>query len=213
MIEVRGLRHAYAGRLAVAVDLWAAAAGEHWLVHGPSGCGKTTLLHLVAGLLRPDAGAVRVAGQALSALSGGALDRFRGRHVGIVFQGLHLIAALTVRQNLALARSLAGLAPAPERIDGLLDELGLAARGGARPHALSSGEAQRAALARALVNEPDIVLADEPTSSLDDDNAARAAALLREQAQANDAVLVVASHDRRLADSFANRLDLSRQAA
>ena len=140
MIEVRELRHAYAGRLAVAVDSWTAAAGEHWLVHGPSGCGKTTLLHLVAGLLRPDAGAVRVAGQTLSALSGGAL-------------------------------------------------------------------------ARALVNEPDIVLADEPTSSLDDDNAGRAAALLREQAQANDAVLVVASHDRRLADSFANRLDLSRQAA
>ena len=213
MLEVRGLRHAYAGRLVVAVDSWTAAAGEHWLVHGPSGCGKTTLLHLVAGLLRPDAGAVSVAGQALSALSGGALDRFRGRHVGIVFQHLHLIAALTVRQNLALARTLAGLAPAPERIDRLLEELGLAARANARAHALSRGEAQRAALARALVNGPEVVLADEPTSSLDDDNAARAAALLREQAEANNAVLVVASHDRRIADSFARRLDLARRAA
>ena len=213
MLEVRGLRHTYAGRLAVAVDSWTAAAGEHWLVHGPSGCGKTTLLHLVAGLLRPDAGAVSVAGQVLSALSGGALDRFRGRHVGIVFQHLHLIAALTVRQNLALARTLAGLAPAPERIDRLLEELGLAARANARAHALSRGEAQRAALARALVNGPEVVLADEPTSSLDDDNAARAAALLREQAEANDAVLVVASHDRRIADSFARRLDLARRAA
>ena len=87
------------------------------------------------------------------------------------------------------------------------------ARANARAHALSRGEAQRAALARALVNGPEVVLADEPTSSLDDDNAARAAALLREQAEANDAVLVVASHDRRIADSFARRLDLARRAA
>lgn len=213
MLEVSRVRRTYAGQLAVAVDEWTAGAGEQWLVHGPSGCGKTTLLHLVAGLLRPDSGEVRIAGQALSALGGGARDRFRGRHIGVVFQRLHLIPALTVRRNLALARSLAGLAPAPERIDALLGELGLAGKGAARPHALSRGEAQRAALARALVNGPKLVLADEPTSSLDDDNAARALALLRDRAEAHGALLVVASHDRRIAGALGRRLDLSRGRA
>ena len=213
MLEVSGLRRRYAGQLAVSVDAWTAGAGEQWLVQGPSGCGKTTLLHLVAGLLRPDSGEVRIDGQALSALGGGALDRFRGRHVGIVFQRLHLIEALTVRQNLALARSLAGLDPDPGRIDETLDALGVADKAAARPHTLSRGEAQRVALARALINRPKLVLADEPTSSLDDANAERAAALLRDRAAALGALLVVASHDRRIAGAFAHRLDLAPRAA
>ena len=213
MLEARGIRHVYAGKTVLAVDEWRAAAGEQWLVHGPSGCGKTTLLHLLAGLLRPTAGEVRVNGQALGALSGGALDRFRGRHIGIVLQRLHLIDALTVRQNLALARAFAGLGAAGAAVDEALRELGIADKADARPHTLSRGQAQRAALARALAAGPKALLADEPTSSLDDDNAARALALLRARAEARGAALVVASHDRRIRDSFALRLDLSPGAA
>ena len=114
MLEARGIRHVYAGKTVLAVDDWRAAAGEQWLVHGPSGCGKTTLLHILAGLLRPTAGEALVNGQALGALSGGALDRFRGRHIGIVLQRLHLIDALTVRQNMALARTFAGFGAADD---------------------------------------------------------------------------------------------------
>lgn len=213
MLEARRIRHAYAGRTTVAVDAWEASAGEQWLLHGPSGCGKTTFLHILAGILRPTAGEVRIDGQPLGTLRGGARDRFRGRRIGIVFQRLHLIEALTVRQNLALARSLAGLGAATKRIDAILDELGLAGKAAARPHALSHGEAQRVALARALVNGPRVLLADEPTSNLDDDNAGRAVALLRERAEAHGALLVVASHDGRVREAFPRRLDLSRRAA
>ena len=213
MLEARGIRHAYAGKTVLAVDAWRAAAGEQWLVHGPSGCGKTTLLHILAGLLRPTAGEALVDGQALGALSSGALDRFRGRHIGIVLQRLHLVDALTVRQNLALARRFAGLGAADAEVDDTLRELGIADAAGARPHMLSRGQAQRAALARALAAGPRALLADEPTSSLDDDNAERALALLRARAEARGAALVVASHDRRIRDSFALRLDLSPGAA
>ena len=209
MLELRGVRHAYNGRTAVAVEEWTAGAGEEWLVSGPSGCGKTTLLHILAGLLRPGAGEARVAGQRLSALGGAALDRFRARHVGIVFQRLHLIGALTVRQNLLLAQSLAGFAPSPARAAEMLESLGIADRMNARPHALSHGQAQRAALARALINRPALLLADEPTSNLDDANAARAIELLRGAARDRGALLVVASHDSRLAAGFSRRLPLA----
>ena len=213
MLKIRGVRHEYDGRMAVAVEEWTAGAGEEWLISGPSGCGKTTLLHILAGLLRPSAGEARVAGQLLSALGGGALDRFRARHVGIVFQRLHLIGALTVRQNLLLAQSLAGFAPSPSRAAEMLDSLGIADRQDARPHALSYGQAQRAALARALINRPGLLLADEPTSNLDDASAERAIALLRGAAREHRALLVVASHDSRLAAAFSRRLALAPPAA
>ena len=213
MLEASGIRHFYDGELAVALDAWTAGAGEQWLIHGPSGCGKTTLLHILAGLLRPSEGEVRIDGRALATLAGSARDRFRGRHVGIMFQRLHLIDALSVRRNLLLAQSLAGLETAPERVDALLDELGIGGKRAARPHTLSRGQAQRVALARALVNRPKVVLADEPTSSLDDDNAARAIALLCDRTEALGAVLVVASHDGRIREAFAHRLGLSRRGA
>ncbi len=212
MLEARGIRHGYGGEVVVSVEKWAAEPGEQWLISGPSGCGKTTLLHILAGLLRAAAGEVRIGGTALSSLSGAALDRFRGRHVGIVFQQLHLIEALTVQQNLMLAQSLAGLDAAPARVEEMLAGLGLADKLRARPHTLSRGQAQRVALARALINRPAILLADEPTSSLDDANAEQAIALLRDRAAVHGAVLVVASHDRRLRGLFAQRLDLTRAA-
>jgi putative ABC transport system ATP-binding protein len=146
--------------------------GEFVALLGPSGSGKTTLLHCIGGLIRPDAGRVTVAGRDLAGFSGGALDIFRGQTIGIVFQTLRLVRALTVAQNLELALHLARRKPDPRRIADTLARLGVDHLAGARPNRLSVGEQQRAAIARAVVAAPRLILADEPTSALDDDNAA-----------------------------------------
>lgn len=208
MLELTGIRHAYQSQIVLDLPAWCAGEGEQWLLHGASGCGKTTLLHIMAGLLTPSAGTVMLAGTNLGSLEGAARDRYRGRHIGIVFQQLHLIDAISVRQNLALAQTCAGLAVDEDRIRSILEALGLADKADAYPFALSHGQAQRVALARALINQPAVVLADEPTSNLDDRNAERALTLLREQAMAHGSALVVASHDGRVKDAFANRLEL-----
>jgi putative ABC transport system ATP-binding protein len=208
VLALDGLARAYGVRTVVAVPSWTVAVGQHSLILGPSGSGKSTLLHLIAGLLRPSRGRVLVAGQDLAALSPADLDAFRGRTIGIVLQRLHLIPALTVRDNLRLARTLARLPPDPARIDSLLAELGLAALASARPRRLSEGEAQRVAIARAVVNHPALILADEPTSALDDANCQTVLALLRAQAAASGATLVIATHDARLKAHFGQRLEL-----
>ena len=207
-LRLDGVRHAYGGRTVLALDELRVASGAHTLLLGPSGSGKTTLLHAAAGLLRPDAGRVWVAGQELTALPEGARDAFRGRHIGIVFQGLHLLGALTAEQNVALARRLAGLPPDPDRVRRLLAELDVEHRRAARPEALSQGERQRVAIARALAAAPGLLLADEPTSALDDARAEAVAALLLRLAEAEGATLVVATHDARLAPHFQHRVEL-----
>jgi putative ABC transport system ATP-binding protein len=208
MLELRGIRHRFARQLVVKIDAWRASDGEQWLLHGPSGCGKTTLLHIMAGLLTPSEGRALLAGQDLGALRGAARDRFRGRHVGIVFQRLHLIEALSVRQNLLLAQTAAGLPADTAQITEVLGALALTELAERRPSALSHGQAQRVALARALINRPKLLLADEPTSNLDDENAERVLDLLRDHADKQGAVLVVASHDGRIKDAFEHRLDI-----
>jgi putative ABC transport system ATP-binding protein len=208
VLLLHGLSRAYGARIAVQISSWAVTAGQHSLILGPSGSGKSTLLHLIAGLLRPTRGRVFVAGQDLNALTPAQLDAFRGKTIGIVLQRLHLIAALTVRDNLRLARTLARLPPDPGRVDTLIADLGLAALTGARPSRLSEGEAQRVAIARAVVNRPALILADEPTSALDDANCAAVLALLRAQAEASGATLVIATHDARLQPFFQHRLEL-----
>jgi putative ABC transport system ATP-binding protein len=202
------LAREYGARTVVGIREWAVAAGQHSLILGPSGSGKSTLLHLIAGLLRPSRGRVLVAGQDLGTLKPAELDAFRGRMVGIVLQRLHLIPALTVRDNLRLARTLARLPPDPERLDTLLADLGLAALAGARPRQLSEGEAQRVAIARAVINRPALILADEPTSALDDANCEAVLALLRAQAETSGATLVIATHDARLKPHIWHRLEL-----
>jgi putative ABC transport system ATP-binding protein len=210
MLEVTALTHVYAGHTVLALDAWQVAAGEHWLLTGPSGSGKSTLLHIIAGLLRPSSGRVWLAGTDLYALPAHERDQRRGRGVGIVFQHLHLLGALSVLQNLALAQSLAGVSVDRRHLAELLARLELSGRADAKPSALSRGEAQRVALARALVNRPQLLLADEPTSSLDDDNASRALDLLVSEAKAAGAALIVATHDVRAAAGFQRRLSLAR---
>ena len=199
MIEVSHLVHRYGAVEALRLESLRLEAGESCLLLGPSGCGKSTLLHVLAGLLRPAEGRVVVAGADLAALPGAALDRHRGTHIGIVPQKLHLVSSLTLFQNLALAQSMAGLPVDARRIGEVLESVGLADRAQSRPRMLSQGQAQRAAVARAVVNRPKVLLADEPTSSLDDGNAAAALDLLESQAHANGATLVIATHDARAA--------------
>jgi putative ABC transport system ATP-binding protein len=209
VLSVQGLARQFGGRTVLEVAAWTVAPGRHSLVLGPSGCGKSTLLHLIAGLLRPSRGRILVAGRDLTALRPVELDRLRGQKIGIVLQTLHLISAISVRDNLRLARSLAGLPDDHERRERLLDELGLAGLAGRRPPELSHGEAQRVAIARAVINRPALILADEPTSALDDANCAAALQLLRRQAEASGATLVIATHDQRLVPHFEDRLALA----
>lgn len=198
MFAVENLKHAYDGAEVLNVPEWRAEQGAHWLVIGPSGSGKTTLLHALAGILRPSAGRVGVAGQDYAALRAGELDRFRGRHVGIVLQRLHLIPSLRVLDNLLLAQYLAGLPQDRARASEVLQTLDLAGKERAYPHELSFGQAQRVAVARAVVNRPKLLLADEPTSNLDDARCQQALELLLSMAKACDSTLVIATHDQRI---------------
>ena len=180
---------------------------------GPSGCGKTTLLHLIAGLLLPTHGSVVVDGQDLSALSPAVRDRFRGRHIGVVLQQFHLLPTLTAMQNLLVAQSIAGLHVDRPAAHAVLRALDVDDRVDAYPHQLSVGQQQRVAIARALVNRPKLLLADEPTSNLDDVACATVADLLLTATQRHAVSLVIATHDTRLKSKIPRQLPLPSRAA
>lgn len=198
MFELTAIAHRYGTTRVLDVPTWRAQPGEAWLLAGPSGSGKSTLLHILAGLTRPSEGRVVVAGTDVGLLSAYALDRWRGRTVGLVPQRLHLIGAVRVADNLRLAQTLAGLPVDEARIIALLDAVQVADLAHRYPRELSQGQAQRVAIARSVVNRPALVLADEPTANLDDAHAAAALELLRMQALEAGATLVVASHDARV---------------
>ena len=175
---------------------------QHLLILGPSGCGKTTLLSILAGLQKPQSGIVRYREQDIYALNNAAIDRFRGQHLGILFQTFHLVKVLTVRQNLLLAQSLPGKPVDEVRIYDVLNRLGLAEKSHEHAGQLSVGEAQRLAVARAIIGEPAWILCDEPTSALDDHNAQAMLRLLMEEANRCKASLVVVTHDSRVKSYF-----------
>lgn len=172
------------------------------LLLGPSGCGKTTLLSVLAGLLKPDAGSVILEGQNLYALSPRARDHLRGRTFGFVFQTLHLLPSLTLQQNVVLAADMADLPQDKARLESILKRLGLSDKANRKPDALSQGESQRVAIARAILNRPKIIVADEPTSALDDLNATAVIDLLIQEASESGAALLIATHDSRIINRF-----------
>jgi putative ABC transport system ATP-binding protein len=211
MIHIEALRFGYrAGEDVLALDAFDLAPAEHALVVGPSGSGKTTLLHLVAGLLVATRGRVVVAGRDLVEMPAQERDRFRGRNVGIVLQQFHLLPTLSVLGNLLVAQHVAGLAVDRGAAHAALDAVGVGGLARAWPHELSVGEQQRVAIARALVNRPPLLLADEPTSNLDDDACAAVAGLLHEAAADHHAALLIATHDQRLKARIARVLALPR---
>ncbi|WP_263573570.1 ABC transporter ATP-binding protein [Roseateles oligotrophus] len=200
MIEWSGLRYGYAQGPQLRFEDLVLPAGQHLLLRGGSGSGKSTLLALAAGLLSPSAGEMVLGATALHTLAPRQRDAWRAANLGFVPQRLHLSAALSVNENLALPYISAGLRPEPARAAELLACLGLRGLGERLPHRLSVGQAQRVALARALMRRPQFLLADEPTANLDDDSAAQVLELLQRAAAEQSATLVLATHDRRIAE-------------
>jgi putative ABC transport system ATP-binding protein len=182
------------------------AAGEVVAVMGPSGSGKSTLLNLIAGLDKPTAGTVTVAGRRIDALGESALARFRARHVGIIFQFFNLLDDLTVEDNVQLPAQLAGMSrrQAKARAGQLLEQMGIAEHRNAYPARMSGGQRQRVAIARALVNSPEVLLADEPTGALDTATGQEIGRLLRELNR-DGQTLVLVTHDPDLAERYAAR--------
>jgi putative ABC transport system ATP-binding protein len=184
----------------LSVERLALGPGDAIGLSGPSGCGKSTLLRVIAGLDPVHDGEVWVAGQAMHALRPTAAARVRGQHLGLIPQGLHLHPALNIEQNVLVGGIFAcdGQAGHPRRARDLLDALGLGDRLAARPASLSLGEQQRVAVARALIHRPALVLADEPTASLDPAAADRVLAALTSLCADSGAALVLVSHDPRV---------------
>ena len=174
-------------------------SGETIGLVGPSGSGKSTLLMVMAGLERADRGSVTIAGEDLSALDEDALARFRGRHIGIVFQSFHLIPTMTAMENVAVPLELSGIADAHARARDELAAVGLSERLNHYPAELSGGEQQRVALARALVPNPKILVADEPTGNLDEDTGKQVIDLLFAGHEKRGTTLVLVTHDSALA--------------
>ena len=207
-----GLAHSYSGGVRIGFPDIEIAPGEAVALLGPSGSGKTTLLLLIAGLLTVQGGRVEVAGTVPMTLNGAARDHWRGRTIGVVLQSFALLPRLSVLENLLAAQFCAGLKPDVAAAEQTLAALGVAALGGVRPGRMSRGQIQRAAIARAVVNRPRVILADEPTSSLDDAAAEAALGLLVGAQQRLGAALLIATHDRRVGPHVGRSIELAAAA-
>lgn len=210
-LHIQALRARFAPDGPWIVDLpeLSLAQGEQVLLTGGSGTGKSTLLHLIAGLLDPAEGRVNVAGRNIHALRGPARDHFRGRHIGMIFQTFNLLAGFSALENVMVALMFSDI-PRTEhadRVAKLLAALGIE-RQDAPPEELSVGQQQRVAVARALACGPELVLADEPTASLDPENAAAAIDLIQSACRSQNAALLCVSHDPSMQSRFQRTLNL-----
>ena len=208
MIQTKNLTFSYAEKVNFVFPDIRAENGEALLITGGSGKGKTTLLHLLGGLLRPKKGSISIGETELSSLSEKQLDQFRGKNIGLVLQQSHFVEALSVLENVVLASWLATGKKAEEKAKLLLKQLDLEDQMYKLTSQLSIGQQQRVSIARALINEPRLLLADEPTSSLDDENAFKVAALLSDLSKEYKASLIIVTHDQRLKDRFPNQISL-----
>lgn len=189
-----------------------AEPGAHVALWGPSGCGKSTMLNLVSGLLLPDSGTIVVDGEKIHDYSDSALDQFRGERLGFVFQTFNLLKPFTALQNVMLGMRFSDTRPQKEwktRATALLERVGLGHRLHSKPTTMSVGEQQRVAIARALANEQKIVMADEPTGSLDPKTARAVMDLLLELCREEEVTMLMVTHDRALADELPERFDCS----
>ena len=211
LIALRRVTRRYSPTVAALDDVSLEIAEHEFVaIAGPSGCGKSTLLHLIGGLDTPTDGEVSVAGLALHRATEAELTDFRRRRLGIVFQFFHLLPTMTVLENVCLPLLLAGepLRRAQPRAAALLELVGLADRAAHFPHQLSGGQMQRAAIARALVHEPPLLLADEPTGNLDSASAEQVLALLQKISSQRRTTMVVVTHSEEVARLATRRIRL-----
>lgn len=217
VVELRDMRFCFPGEGAfgLSVDDLVIERSEHTACIGPSGCGKTTLINLITGVIVPDAGTVTLADQTISSMAEPERRAFRLRRVGMVFQSFALLDHLSVLDNILLPYHLSGLAldnAARDRAETTAGALGIAALLRRRPARLSQGERQRTAIARALVTDPELVVCDEPTGSLDPARSEGVIDLLLERASDLGATLLVVTHDHTLLPRFVRTIDMSRLA-
>ena len=206
MLETKNLRFKYDNNIELNFpDI--KTSKENLLILGASGVGKTTFLHLLSGLLKPMNGEIDLLGTKISKLKMSEMDRFRGKNIGIVFQKPHFINSLTVKENLQLAQYISKKND-KNRIQSLLESLGIEDKANKKTQNLSQGEKQRVSIALAIVNSPKLILADEPTSSLDDLNCDKVINILKNQASKYKAKLIIITHDYRLKKHFKNTLSL-----
>jgi putative ABC transport system ATP-binding protein len=204
MIAIKSVAHSYARQKNLRFKDWDINRGEQWLLLGDSGSGKSTLLNILTGILEPQQGEVLINQTNLYKLPGRKRDSFRGQNIGMIFQTPHLVKSLTVKENLLIAQSFARLREDVKRIEEVLSSLGIEDKKNSYPHELSQGQLQRVSIARAVINKPALLVADEPTSSLDDRNTAAVLELLIRQSKLTNSTLVVATHDKRVKDQFTN---------
>ena len=204
MITLSGITYSYPSIKSINFKDLTIKSDENWLVLGNSGSGKTTLLNILTGLLKPSSGTVIINQQDVYRLNGNDLDKWRAKNLGIVFQKSYLIPSLTVSENLLVAQKFAKLKEDKRRILEVLEQLQIIDKLNHYPKQLSVGQLQRVSIARAVLNKPKYIIADEPTSSLDDENAEAVLNLFIKQAAVNHAGLIIATHDKRVKDCFQN---------
>lgn len=198
MISIQNVQHIYDSDTAVHLPDLDLAVGEHHLILGLSGSGKSTLLHILAGLLKPTQGRIMIDDTDIYSLSESARDTFRGNRIGIIFQQMHLIDSLPVIDNLRIARYMAGQMQNDDKIRTICEQLQISEKLHSFTDTLSQGQRQRVGIARAVMNSPTLILADEPTSSLDDKRADNVMQLLKAQAEQCNATLIISTHDSRV---------------
>lgn len=207
-ILMQGVTYSYPSSPILSFSDMDCRQGEHYLMSGVSGCGKTTLLYLLAGLIKPDTGKILIQGEDITSMGNKDIDRIRGRKIGLVFQKPQFIQSLSVLENLQIARYLNDIPAEKDELLALLERLNIGDKQKSRPWELSQGEQQRLSIARAIINRPALILADEPTSSLDDENCREAVSLLKSQAESTGACLLVVTHDHRLHPFFSHIIKL-----
>ena len=206
MIETKSLKFSYDGKFVFEFPNIKLKNGENLLILGNSGIGKSTLLHNLAGIMTPQSGSIKIFGNDISKFSEIEIDKFRGENIGIIFQRPHFVNSLTVKENLQLAKYLG------KNLEGDIKEtlrsLKILDKIDKKPNDLSQGEKQRVSIAIAIINSPKLILADEPTSSLDDSNCNNVVNILKEQASKKNAQLIVITHDSRLKKHFKRSVKL-----
>ncbi|MBP6387252.1 MAG: ATP-binding cassette domain-containing protein [Pseudarcicella sp.] len=208
MIAVKNLHFAYSNDQTIAFQNFSCDANKSLLVLGESGKGKTTLLHLLGLLLKPDSGEIFINNKLITQLPNAEINRFRAENIGIVFQQSHFVQSLTVKENLLLVNYLGKQKESIERVQELASQLGFENHLNKKTNQLSQGEQQRVSIARALMNKPSVILADEPTSSLDDSNCVKVIDLLQKQSSEIKATLLIVTHDQRLKQVFDHNIIL-----